>query len=69
MYPNLGSLDRTVRILIGIAVLAFVWIGPKTPWAILGLIPLVEGLVGYCPLFALFRISSCGTFHRTPKHA
>jgi len=66
---NLGPVDRTIRILVGLAVLALVWVGPQNPWGYLGLIPLLTGAAGYCPVYALFSVSSCGTFHRIPKHA
>jgi hypothetical protein len=66
---NLGPIDRTIRILIGVALLALVWTGPQTEWGYLGLVPLLTGAAGYCPLYGLFRVSSCGTFHRIVKHA
>jgi hypothetical protein len=66
---NLGPTDRTIRVLIGITALALVWIGPQSTWGYLGLIPLLTGAAGYCPLYTLFRVSSCGTFHHIVKHA
>jgi len=36
------------------------FIGPQTPWAYLGLIPLLTGLVGFCPLYAILKINTCG---------
>jgi hypothetical protein len=66
---NLGPVDRTIRILIGIALLALVWIGPQNLWGYLGLIPLLTGAAAYSPLYALFRVSSRGTFHHIVKHA
>jgi len=51
MSNNVGSADRWVRVLIGIALLALVFYGPKTAWGYLGLIPLITGLFGYCPLY------------------
>ena len=59
---NVGIADRIIRVIIGIFVLALVFFGPKTPWAWLGLIPLLTGLFGWCPLYALLRI---GTKPRT----
>jgi hypothetical protein len=69
VHMNLGPNERSIRILIGVAVFALVWIGPENPWGYLGLIPLLTGAAGYSPLYALFRVSSCGTFHRIAKHA
>ena len=48
---NEGTLDRGLRILVGLLLLALVFIGPQTPWGWIGLIPLVTGLVGWCPLY------------------
>lgn len=56
---NVGSFDRIARIVIGIVLLALVFVGPKTPWGLLGIIPLVTGLMRTCPLYTLFGISSC----------
>lgn len=57
---NVGSLDRIARILIGVVLIALVFVGPKTPWGWVGLIPLGTALLGTCPLYTLFGISSCG---------
>ncbi len=66
---NMGPIDRTIRILIGVALLALVWTGPQTAWGYIGLLPLVTGAAGYCPLYAWLGLSSCGSFHRMPEHA
>ena len=52
-------IERVVRTLVGIAVLSLVFLGPKSPWGWLGLIPLVTGLTGLCPLYTLLGISPC----------
>jgi hypothetical protein len=58
MRRNVGSLDRVIRIVAGIALLTLVFVGPRTAWGYLGLIPLITGWVGWCPLYSLLRISS-----------
>jgi hypothetical protein len=55
---NVGSTDRLVRILIGIALLTLTVAGPRSAWGYLGLIPLLTGLVGRCPLYAVLGIST-----------
>lgn len=60
MPTNEGGLDRAVRVIVGLAILSLVFIGPKTPWAWLGLVPLLTGLVGFCPAYALFGLNTCG---------
>ena len=53
---NVGVADRIVRVAVGIVVLALAFVGPKTAWAWLGLIPLATGVFGWCPLYRLLRI-------------
>ena len=52
-------IERVVRVLAGLVLLALVFVGPKTPWGWLGLIPLATGLTGLCPLYTLLGISTC----------
>jgi hypothetical protein len=59
MKKNIGNGERVVRVLAGIAVLSLAFVGPQSPWAYLGIIPLATGLVGWCPPYALFGISTC----------
>ena len=47
---NAHTLDRAVRIALGLALLAIAFVGPKTPWGFLGLVPLLTGAIGSCPL-------------------
>lgn len=64
MKRNEGMIDRTIRVLLGLALLALVFVGPQTPWGWLGLIPLVTGLMGFCPLYRIFGLSTC-PLHRS----
>ena len=56
---NEGNLDRLLRIVVGAAILSLVFVGPKTAWGWLGLVPLVTGLIGYCPAYSLLGIRTC----------
>lgn len=56
---NEGNLDRLLRIVVGLAVLALVFVGPKTPLGWIGLVPLATGLIGFCPAYRLLGISTC----------
>ncbi len=59
MSLNVGGLDRGLRLLLG-------WCGwrrwsssaPRTPWGWIGLVPLITGLVRFCPLYRLLGICS-----------
>ncbi len=53
---NEGWLDRILRIAVGLALLLLVFVGPHTPWGLIGIVPLVTGLSGYCPAYGLFGI-------------
>jgi hypothetical protein len=59
MKVNEGSLDRVVRVVAGLVLLSLVFFGPRTPWGWIGLLPLVTGLVGFCPMYAPFHFSTC----------
>jgi hypothetical protein len=59
-FRNEGNVDRALRVIIGLAVISLVFVGPKTPWGWLGAIPAVTGLAGWCPLYALLGINTCG---------
>ncbi|HUX33507.1 MAG TPA: DUF2892 domain-containing protein [Gemmatimonadaceae bacterium] len=59
MSRNVGTVDRWVRVLLGLGLLALVFVGPKTMWGLIGLIPFVTGVVSFCPLYSLFGWSSC----------
>lgn len=55
MLTNMGKWDRTIRLLVGIAIVAVLY---PSPWALLGLVPLVTAAVGYCPLYRVLGWSS-----------
>jgi Protein of unknown function (DUF2892) len=58
MTVNEGTLDRAVRLVVGSALLALVFVGPRSPWGFLGIAPLVTGLTGFCPAYILFGIDT-----------
>jgi hypothetical protein len=57
-FLNVGSWDRALRALLGIALLSVVFVGPLSPWGYLGLIPLFTASIGWCPLYSLAGIST-----------
>ena len=52
-------IERVIRVLVGIAILSIVFIGPKTPWGWFGILPILTGASGLCPLYTLLGISTC----------
>jgi len=59
MPRNEGTIDRALRIILGLVLLSLVVIGPKSMWGLIGVIPLATGLMGYCPLYRILGISTC----------
>ena len=56
---NVGSVDRILRIIVGIVLIALVFVGPKTAWGWIGVIPLVTGLLRTCPAYSLIGVNTC----------
>lgn len=56
---NEGMLDRSMRIVLGAILLSLVFVGPMTPWGWIGIIPLVTGAIGFCPLYKLLGLNTC----------
>lgn len=61
MKKNVGTLDRWIRIVLGIVLLSLLFLlqGGARWIGLIGLIPLVTGIVSFCPLYALFKIDTC----------
>ncbi len=61
MKANVGTLDRVVRLLLGVAFFSLFFILPcDQKWlGLIGMVPLVTGLVRWCPLYTLFGIRTC----------
>ena len=62
---NESSLDRVIRVAVGLALLSLTFVGPHTLWGLVGLVPLVTGAVGSCPLYSLFGLSTCPSGTKT----
>lgn len=59
MKMNEGKADRILRVVVGLVLLCLVFVGPQTPWGWLGLIPLLTGLVGSCPVYSILGLNTC----------
>ena len=51
---NVGNIDRLIRTLIGLLLLSLVFIGPKTAWGWIGLVPIATAIISYCPVYTVF---------------
>lgn len=61
MTKNMGNADRLIRTLVGLVLLALVFVGPQTPWGWIGLVPLLTAALGNCPAYSIFGIKTCKT--------
>jgi len=61
MTNNVGSLDRGVRIVGGLVLIALTLGNVIGPWGWLGLVPLATGAIGWCPPYAIFGINTCSS--------
>lgn len=59
MPCNEGKLDRILRVVVGLVLIALVYVGPQTQWGWIGIVPLLTGIVGFCPAYKLFGIDTC----------
>lgn len=61
MQKNIGNVDRTIRIIVGLALLSLIYFLPGDArwWGLIGLGPLLTALIGWCPGYAPFGISTC----------
>ena len=55
---NVGNLDRALRVLLGLVLIALAVFGKIGPWGYLGVVPLLTGAVAMCPLYSLFGFST-----------
>jgi hypothetical protein len=59
LRKNVGTADRVLRMALGVVLLSLAFTGPQTPWGFLGVIPLLTGALGTCPLYTLLGFSTC----------
>lgn len=56
---NVGGIDRAARIVLGLVLIALVFVGPQTPLGWIGVVPLLTGLLRTCPLYSLLGMNTC----------
>lgn len=59
MPCNEGKIDRLLRVIVGLVLISLVFVGPKVVWGWVGIVPLLTGLIGFCPLYTLLGINTC----------
>ena len=59
MQTNEGKIDRILRVIAGLVLLSLTVVGPQSMWGLIGIVPLLTGVVGYCPLYSMLGINTC----------
>lgn len=61
MKSNTGTIDRTLRVIAGLVLIALAATGTIGVWGWIGVVPLLTGIFGFCPAYALLGINTCPT--------
>lgn len=61
MKKNVGGIDRTLRIVLGLVLIGLAASGTVGLWGYVGVVPLLTGLVGWCPPYSLLGWNTCST--------
>lgn len=60
---NVCGVDRVLRIVLGLVVVVLTFFGPMAttlfPWGLIGVVPLLTGLMRWCPAYSLFGVKTC----------
>ena len=59
MEVNEGTIDRTIRIVVGLALIIIVGFGMNSWWGAIGIVPLLTGIASRCPMYSVLGISTC----------
>jgi hypothetical protein len=59
MKTNVGGIDRILRIVVGLLLIALTLMGTIGPWGWIGIVPLATGALGSCPLYQVLGFSTC----------
>lgn len=59
MKKNIHPIERAFRIILGVGMIAFAAVGVESSWGYIGIIPLISGLIGWCPAYQLIGFSNC----------
>ncbi len=61
MKVNVGGIDRVLRIAVGLALIAWALFANGPVWAWIGVLPLVTGVINFCPAYSILGINTCKT--------
>ncbi len=60
MTANVGTLDRVLRVLVGLVLIVLAATGTVGLWGYVGIVPLLTGLFRFCPLYTVLGMNTCG---------
>lgn len=60
MEANIGQTDKIIRIVAGLVLLSLAFVGPKTAWGFIGLVPLATAFINFCPAYKLLGMNTLG---------
>jgi hypothetical protein len=60
MKCNAGGIDRALRVIVGLVLIALTATGTVGMWGWIGVVPLVTGAIGFCPAYTLLGMNTCG---------
>jgi membrane-bound ClpP family serine protease len=61
MKCNVGAGDRALRIIVGLALMVMAYMGTIGVWGWIGIIPLMTGMIKFCPMYAILGMKTCKT--------
>jgi hypothetical protein len=56
---NVGTIDRAIRLLVGLLLITLVFVGPKSVWGWVGIVPILTAILGTCPIYSLLGFNTC----------
>ena len=59
MQKNIHPVERVVRVVVGLALISMAFIGPANLWFLVGIVPVLTGVTGWCPPYQLLGFSTC----------
>lgn len=69
MKTNIHPTERIVRIFLGLLLMSLAFWGPANLWFLIGVVPFLTGVMGWCPPYALFGINTCQINKNNTKHS
>ena len=69
MDQNEGTLDRVIRVALGLGLLSLMVVGPQSWWGMIGVLPAFTGIWGHCPLYGILGVRTCPAARSRSVHS